>query len=50
MLKQIARTVAISATLLALITPAAFAASSIPTGGDPEPGVVHTILAFLGMA
>lgn len=50
MLKQIARTVAISATLLALITPAAFAAASTPTGADPEPGVVHTILAFLGMA
>ncbi|MGB8536427.1 MAG: hypothetical protein WCD57_08440 [Acidobacteriaceae bacterium] len=48
MLKQIARTVAISATLLALVTPAAFAAT--PTGTDPEPGVVHTILAFFGMA
>jgi hypothetical protein len=48
MLKQIARTIAISATLLALVTPAALAAT--PTGGDPEPGVVHTILAFLGMA
>jgi hypothetical protein len=48
MLKQIARTVAISATLLALVTPAAFA--STPTGTDPEPGVVHTILAFLGLA
>lgn len=48
MLKQIARTLAISATLLALVTPAALAA--IPTGGDPEPGVVHTILAFFGLA
>jgi hypothetical protein len=48
MLKQIVRTVAISATLLALVTPAAFART--PTGTDPEPGVVHTILAFLGMA
>jgi hypothetical protein len=48
MLKQIARTVAISATLLALVTPSAFA--SIPTGTDPEPGVVHTILSFLGLA
>ena len=47
-MKQIARTVAISATLLALVTPAAFA--SIPTGTDPEPRVVHTILAFLGLA
>lgn len=48
MLKQIARTIAISATFLALVTPSAFA--SIPTGTDPEPGVVHTILAFLGLA
>jgi hypothetical protein len=48
MLKQIVRTVAISATFLALVTPAAFA--SIPTGTDPEPGVVHTILAFFGLA
>ena len=48
MLKQIARTLAISATLLALVTPAAFAKT--PTGGDPEPGVVHTILVYFGMA
>ena len=48
MLKQIARTVAISATLLALVTPAAFA--SIPTGTDPEPVAVHTTLAFFGLA
>jgi hypothetical protein len=48
MLKQIARTLAISATLLALVTPAAFAQS--PTGTDPEPGVVHTVLAFFGLA
>ena len=48
MLKQIARTIAISATLVALVTPAAFA--SIPTGTDPEPGIVHTILALLGLA
>ena len=48
MLKQFARTVAISATLLALVTPAAFART--PTGCDPEPGVVHTILVFLGLA
>ena len=47
MLKQIVRTVAISATLLALVTPA-FAA--IPTGTDPEPGMVHTILVFLGLS
>jgi hypothetical protein len=48
MLKQIVRTVAISATLLALVTPAAFA--SIPTGTDPEPGVAHTILAVSSLA
>jgi hypothetical protein len=48
MLKQIVRTVAISATLLALVTPAAFA--SIPTGTDPEPGVAHTMLTFFGLA
>jgi hypothetical protein len=46
MLKQIVRTAAISATLLALVTPAAFAA--IPTGCDPEP--VYTIPASLGLA
>jgi hypothetical protein len=48
MLKQIVRTVAISATLLALVTPAAFA--STPTGTDPEPGVAHRILVFFGLA
>lgn len=48
MLKQIARTIAISATLLALVTPAALA--STPTGTDPEPGVVHAVLVFLGLA
>jgi hypothetical protein len=48
MLKQIARTIALSATLLALAAPAALA--STPTGTDPEPGVVHTILALLGLA
>jgi hypothetical protein len=48
MLKQIARTIAISATLLALVTPAALA--STPTGCDPEPGLVHTILVCLGLA
>jgi hypothetical protein len=48
MLKQIVRTVAISATFLALVTPAAFA--SIPTGTDPEPGVVHRILTLFGLA
>jgi hypothetical protein len=48
MLKQIARKIAVSATLLALITPAALA--STPLGTDPEPGVVHAILAFFGLA
>jgi hypothetical protein len=48
MFKQIARTIAIGATLVALVTPAALAAS--PMGTDPEPGVVHAILAFLGLA
>jgi hypothetical protein len=48
MLNQIVRKIAIGATLFALITPVAFA--STPTGTDPEPGVVHTILAFLGLA
>ena len=48
MLKQIGRKVAIGVTLVALVTPAAFA--SIPYGTDPEPGVVHTILALLGLA
>ena len=47
MLKQIVRSLAIGATLLALVTPAAFAS---PIGTDPEPRVVHTILAFLGLA
>ena len=48
MLKQIARKIAVSATLLALVTPVALA--STPLGTDPEPGVVHTILAFFGLA
>ena len=48
MLKQVTRTLAIAATLVALVTPVAFA--STPTGTDPEPGVVHTILVFLGLA
>lgn len=48
MFNQIGRKLAICVTLLALVTPAAFASS--PTGTDPEPGVVHTILVFLGMA
>jgi hypothetical protein len=48
MLRQIGRKAAICVTLVALVTPAAFASS--PTGTDPEPGVVHTILSFLGLA
>jgi hypothetical protein len=48
MLKQIARKIAVGATLLALVTPVALA--STPLGTDPEPGTVHTILAFLGLA
>jgi hypothetical protein len=48
MLKQIARKLAVGATLLALVTPAALA--STPLGTDPEPGVVRTILTFVGLA
>ncbi len=48
MLKQFARKLAASATLLALVTPAALATT--PLGTDPEPGVVHSILAFFGWA
>jgi hypothetical protein len=47
MLKQIARKLAIAATAVALVTPAAHAT---PTGTDPEPGTIHTILVFLGLA
>ncbi len=46
MLKHLARTLTIGVALLTLITPAAFA----QLGTDPEPGVVHTILAYLGLA
>jgi hypothetical protein len=53
MLKQIRRKVAIGVTLAALLTPVAFAGGS-PTGTDPdpgpEPGVVHIVLALLGLA
>jgi hypothetical protein len=48
MLKQIARKLAIGATLLALAAPAALA--STPLGTDPEPGVMHTIMVYLGLA
>jgi hypothetical protein len=47
MIKHITRKLAIGVTLAALITPAAFAT---PIGTDPEPGAVHTILVFLGLA
>ena len=49
MLKHVTRKLAIAATIVALVTPVAFAAST-PTGTDPEPGVVHTILVLLGLA
>lgn len=45
MLKHLARNLTIGAALLALITPVA----SAQLGGDPEPGVVHTILVYLGL-
>jgi hypothetical protein len=48
MFKRIARTLVIGATLAAVVSPAAFA-SKDPLGTDPEPGVVHTILVFLGL-
>jgi hypothetical protein len=46
MIKSIGRTLAVCLTLVALTTPAALAS---PTGTDPEPGVVHVILAMLGL-
>ena len=48
MLKQIARTLAVAATFLALVTPAALA--STPLGTDPEPGAMHAVMVFLGLA
>ena len=48
MLKQIARTLAVAATFFALVTPAALA--STPLGTDPEPGAMHTIMVFFGLA
>jgi hypothetical protein len=47
MMKPIVRMLAISATLLALATPAL---ASTPLGTDPEPGIVHAIIAILGLA
>jgi hypothetical protein len=46
MFKHLASKLIIGAALLALTAPAALA----QTGGDPEPGVVHIILAYLGLA
>ncbi|HET6216497.1 MAG TPA: hypothetical protein VFE27_05715 [Acidobacteriaceae bacterium] len=48
MLKQIARTIAVAATFFALVAPAALA--STPLGTDPEPGTMHAILVFFGLA
>ena len=48
MFKHLASKLIIGAALLSLVTPAALA----QTGGDPEPqgGVVHVILTYLGLA
>jgi hypothetical protein len=46
MLRRIARTLVIGATLAAVVSPAAFAD---PLGTDPEPKVIHTILVMLGL-
>ncbi len=46
MLKHLACKLTIGAALFALVTPAALA----QTGGDPEPGMVHVILVYLGLA
>ena len=46
MIRQVLTKIAIGATLLALVTPAAFA----QTGTDPEPGLVHQILTYFGLA
>jgi hypothetical protein len=47
MLNGIRRKLAVCFTLVALATPAALAS---PTGTDPEPTVIHTILSMLGLA
>jgi hypothetical protein len=49
MFKRITRTLVIGATLAAVVSPAALA-SGDPLGTDPEPGIVHTILVFLGLS
>lgn len=46
MMKQVISKLAIGAALLALVTPSAFA----QTGTDPEPGIVHVILTYIGLA
>jgi len=46
MFRHVVRTLTIGATFIALVTPAALA----QTGTDPEPGVVHIILSYLGLA
>ena len=46
MIKQVISKLAIGAALLALVTPSAFA----QTGTDPEPHLIHTILALVGLA
>jgi hypothetical protein len=46
MFRHVVRTLTIGAAFIALAAPAALA----QTGADPEPQVVHTILAFLGLA
>jgi hypothetical protein len=46
MLKHLASKLTIGAVLFTLVTPAALA----QTAGEPEPGVVHTTLAYLGLA
>ena len=43
--RQILQKLALGAALLALATPA-FA----QTGTDPEPGLIHTILHYVGLA
>ncbi len=48
MLHSIARKLAVGAVLIALVSPsAAFAA---PLGTDPPPGIMHSILVYLGLA
>jgi hypothetical protein len=47
MKKQLARKLMIGVTLAALITPGVFATQ---TGTDPEPGMMHRVLVFLGLA